>query len=82
MAQMVYYYLVKGDYLQLGDEYEAKASWKSIANEWIGVKFGYDPKTGLPHAWPRVRRLAPESLGKPKVSVPFQEQYGEEFEIY
>jgi len=80
MSQMVYYYLEKGDYLQSGDEYEKELDrWKPIAQEWIGAKWGYDPTTGEPYNWARVRRLVPEMLGRRTVNIPFQEQYGEEF---
>ncbi len=82
MALMVYYYLRKGDYLQLGDEYETSDGWKPISDDWIGVKWGYDPNTGKHYNWARVRRLVPDTIYGAKVDSGLQEQWGEEFEIW
>lgn len=78
---MKYYYLQRGDYLQLGDEYiDIKGKkWRKISDEYLGKKYGVNEQ-GEPSAWVRVRRLVPDDfeLRKQPIDVPIQEQWGEE----
>ena len=85
MAEMKYYYLVKGDYIQSGDEYLNKKenAWMPVKADYFGKKFGYDVEgKGEPAKWAKVRRLVPVTFEIRKQDyVPIAEQYGEEFEI-
>lgn len=82
---MKHYYLQKGDYLQIGDEFQQKDdTWKKISQEHVGRRFGFD-RSGKQVAWPTMRRLVQDSFELPKprtkIVMPVDEQYGEEFEF-
>lgn len=78
-AELDYYYLKLGDYVQLGDEYEFDGKWNQVSRGHIGWKWGYHPDTGERYDWYRVRRLMPNE--KVDMSCSIQEQWGLEFEV-
>jgi len=84
MSEMSYYHLVRGDYIQMGDEYQdtelRRPTWKPIAQEWIGQRWGYNPESGEPVEWAPCRRLVPKHFKK-NYSMPGPDLWGEEFEL-
>ena len=84
---MKYYQLVRGDYVQSGDEYFDVDSnkWKPIKSDFYGKIYGYAINGKSAAKWVKIRRLVPEDFidskhQKRTIGVPIQEQYGLEFE--